>query len=77
MTSLSILDLSPVPAGGSAAQSLRDSIDLARHVDPLGYRRYWLAEHHNLANIASSAPDIMIGQIAAATRKICGSAPAA
>jgi luciferase family oxidoreductase group 1 len=70
MTSLSILDLSPVPAGGSAAQSLRNSIDLARHADTLGYRRYWLAEHHNLANIASSAPDIMIGQIAAATRNM-------
>ncbi len=70
MIPLSILDLSPVPAGGSAAQSLRDSIDLARHADTLGYRRYWLAEHHNLANIASSAPDIMIGQIAAATRNM-------
>jgi luciferase family oxidoreductase group 1 len=67
---VSILDLSPVPAGGSAAQSLRNSIDLARHADTLGYRRYWLAEHHNLANIASSAPDIMIGQIAAATRNL-------
>jgi luciferase family oxidoreductase group 1 len=68
MTPLSILDLSPVPAGGSAAQSLRNTIDLARHADTLGYHRYWLAEHHNLPNIASSAPDIMIGQVAAATR---------
>jgi len=67
MTPLSILDLSPVPAGGSAAQSLRNSLDLARHADTLGFTRYWLAEHHNLANIASSAPDIMIGQIAAIT----------
>lgn len=70
MIPLSILDLSPVPAGGSAAQSLRNSIELARHADALGYRRYWLAEHHNLANIASSAPDIMIGQIAAATHNL-------
>ncbi len=70
MVPLSILDLSPVPAGGSAAQSLRNSIDLARYVDTLGYRRYWLAEHHNLANIASSAPDIMIGQIAAVTQNM-------
>ena len=70
MTPFSILDLSPVPAGGSAAQSLRNSIDLARHADGLGYRRFWLAEHHNLANIASSAPDIMIGQVAAATRNM-------
>jgi luciferase family oxidoreductase group 1 len=68
MPLLSILDLSPVPAGGSAAQSLRNSLDLARHADALGYTRYWLAEHHNLANIASSAPDIMIGQIAALTK---------
>ncbi len=67
MTALSILDLSPVPAGGSAAQSLRNSLDLAGHADTLGFTRYWLAEHHNLANIASSAPDIMIGQIAAIT----------
>jgi luciferase family oxidoreductase group 1 len=70
MIPLSILDLSPVTAGGSAAQSLRNSIDLARHADTLGYRRYWLAEHHNLPNIASSAPDLMIGQIAAATRNM-------
>src|SRR6188472_916950 len=68
MTPLSILDLSPVPAGGSAAQSLRNSLDLARFADTLGYTRYWLAEHHNLANIASSAPDIMIGQVAAVTK---------
>ena len=70
MTSISILDLSPVPAGGSAAQSLRNTLDLARHADALGYHRYWLAEHHNLANIASSAPDIMIGQVAAVTRNM-------
>ncbi len=70
MTPLSILDLSPVPAGGSAAQSLRNTLDLARHADRLGYTRYWLAEHHNLANIASSAPDIMIGQVAAVTKNM-------
>jgi luciferase family oxidoreductase group 1 len=64
---LSILDLSPVAAGSSGAQSLRNSIDLARLADGLGYTRYWVAEHHNLPSIASSAPDIMIGQIAAAT----------
>jgi luciferase family oxidoreductase group 1 len=65
---LSVLDLSPVAAGSSGAASLRNSIDLARLADRLGYNRYWLAEHHNLASIASSAPDIMIGQIAAATQ---------
>ena len=68
MVPLSILDLSPVIAGGSAAQSLRNSLDLAEHADALGYRRYWVAEHHNLSNIASSAPEIMIGQIAARMR---------
>jgi len=64
---LSILDLSPVAAGSSGALSLRNSVDLARLADDLGYTRYWVAEHHNLPSIASSAPDIMIGQIAAAT----------
>src|ERR1700674_4866364 len=67
MIPLSVLDLSPVTVDGSGAQALRNSLDLARHADRLGYTRYWVAEHHNLPNIASSAPDIMIGQIAAAT----------
>ena len=49
---------------------MRNSLDLARHAEALGYTRYWVAEHHNLSNIASSAPDIMIGQIAAATSRI-------
>jgi luciferase family oxidoreductase group 1 len=65
---LSVLDLSPVAAGSSGAVSLRNSLDLARLADRLGFTRYWVAEHHNLPSIASSAPDIMIGQIAAATR---------
>src|SRR5476651_1381887 len=67
MTPLSILDLSPVSAGSTGAQALRNSLDLARLADGLGYVRYWVAEHHNLPAIASSAPDIMIGQIAAVT----------
>ena len=67
MTPLSILDLSPVSAGMTGADALRNSLDLARFADALGYKRYWVAEHHNLPNIASSAPDIMIGQIAAIT----------
>jgi luciferase family oxidoreductase group 1 len=67
---LSILDLSPVAAGSSGAVSLRNSLDLARLADSLGFTRYWVAEHHNLPSIASSAPDIMIGQIAAATARI-------
>ena len=49
-------------------RSLRNSLDLARLADRLGFTRYWVAEHHNLPSIASSAPDIMIGQIAAATQ---------
>src|SRR5215510_6830545 len=67
---VSVLDLSPVSAGSSGATALRNSIDLARLADQLGFARYWVAEHHNLASIASSAPEIMIGQIAAATRRI-------
>jgi luciferase family oxidoreductase group 1 len=70
MIPLSILDLSPVSAGSTAAQALRNSLDLARHADDLGFKRYWVAEHHNLPAIASSAPDIMIGQIAAVTRSM-------
>ncbi|MCJ2010586.1 LLM class flavin-dependent oxidoreductase [Methylobacterium sp. J-092] len=70
MATLSVLDLSFVGSGSSPAQALRDSLDLARHVDRLGYGRYWLAEHHALPSVASPAPDIMVGQIAAATRTI-------
>jgi luciferase family oxidoreductase group 1 len=67
MIPLSILDLSVVTTETRPAAALRNSIDLARHVDQLGYVRYWLAEHHNLASVASPAPDVMIGQIAAVT----------
>jgi len=70
MIPLSILDLSPVSAGSSAAQALHNTLDLARVADRLGYTRYWVAEHHNLPAIASSAPDIMIGQIAAVTSRM-------
>ncbi len=70
MIPLSILDLSVVTTGTPPSQALRNSIDLARHADGLGYVRYWLAEHHNLASVASPAPEIMIGQIAAATSRI-------
>jgi luciferase family oxidoreductase group 1 len=70
MVPLSILDLSPVAAGSSGAAALRNSLDLARLADTLGFTRYWVAEHHNLPSIASSAPDIMIGQIAATTARI-------
>jgi luciferase family oxidoreductase group 1 len=70
MTPLAILDLSPIAAGSTGAQALRNSLDLARLADGLGYVRYWVAEHHNLPAIASSAPDIMIGQIAAVTSRL-------
>jgi luciferase family oxidoreductase group 1 len=70
VTPLSVLDLSPLTTATPGSAALHNSLDLARLADRLGYRRYWLAEHHNLANIASSAPDIMIGQVAAATSRI-------
>jgi luciferase family oxidoreductase group 1 len=70
MIPLSILDLSVVTTGTTPAAALRNSIDLARHADALGYVRYWLAEHHSLPSVASPAPDVMIGQIAAVTRRI-------
>src|SRR4051794_2998052 len=70
MIPLSVPDLSVVTTGTKPAAALRNSIDLARHADGLGYVRYWLAEHHNLASVASPAPDVMIGQIAAVTKHI-------
>src|ERR1700742_1614571 len=70
MLPLSVLDLSVVTTTTKPAAALRNSIDLARHVDGLGYVRYWLAQAHNLSSVASPAPDVMIGQIAAVTRNI-------
>ena len=70
MPPLSILDLSVVTTATPPAQALRNTIDLAQLADRLGYTRYWLAEHHNLPSVASPAPDLMIGQIAAATSRI-------
>jgi len=58
---LSVLDLAPVPDGGSAGDALRATIDLARHAERLGFRRFWVAEHHNMPGIASSAPPVLIG----------------
>ena len=70
MVPLSVLDLSPVAAGSSGAQSLCNSLDLATLAERLGFTRYWVAEHHNLPSIASTAPEIMIGQIAAITKRM-------
>src|ERR671932_2040634 len=67
---LSVLDVSPVSAGSNGAEALRNTLELARLADRLGYERYWLAEHHNLPSIASSAPEIMIGHVAGVTQKI-------
>lgn len=66
----SLLDLSPICEGGSAAQSLANTVDLARHAESLGFTRYWLAEHHNMPGIASSATSVVIGHVAGATKTI-------
>ena len=70
MVPLSVLDLSPIIEGGDAGQSLRNSLDLARHVEALGYRRFWMAEHHNLPGIASAATAVALAHIAAGTNSI-------
>ncbi|MGA2045272.1 MAG: LLM class flavin-dependent oxidoreductase [Roseiarcus sp.] len=66
----SILDLAPVPVGATPGQALRNSRDLARHAESWGYRRYWLAEHHNMVGIASAATAVAIGYVAEGTRTI-------
>jgi luciferase family oxidoreductase group 1 len=65
-----VLDLSPVPSGTTPAGALQNTLDLARHADALGLARYWLAEHHNAAGIASSSPEVMIASVAAVTTRI-------
>src|SRR3954471_22007918 len=70
MTSLSILDLSLTTTATQGAAALRQTIELARRADHLGYRRFWVAEHHNLPSVASGAPEVMIASIAAATSRI-------
>jgi luciferase family oxidoreductase group 1 len=67
---LSVLDLSPVPEGSDAGQALRNSLDLARRVEALGFRRYWMAEHHNMPGIASAATAVALAHIAAGTKSI-------
>ncbi|MFA6963017.1 MAG: LLM class flavin-dependent oxidoreductase [Opitutaceae bacterium] len=66
----SVLDLSPVLAGGTPGGALRDSLALARHAEKLGYHRYWVAEHHNITGIASAATSVVIGHLAAGTERI-------
>lgn len=67
---LSVLDLSPVPSGSTSRDALRNTLDLARFTDQLGFTRYWLAEHHNTPLIASSSPEIMIAEVANVTRNL-------
>ena len=67
---LSVLDVSPVSSGSNSIGALRNTLDLARLADRLGYKRYWLAEHHNLPSIASSTPEVMIGHVANVTERI-------
>ncbi len=69
-TLLSVLNLSPVVQGGTIAESFRNSMDLARRAEEWGYHRYWLAEHHNIEGVASSATAVLIGHIAGGTKKI-------
>jgi luciferase family oxidoreductase group 1 len=70
MIPFSILDLSPIPKGGTAAVALRNTLELAQHAERLGFHRYWLAEHHNMPGIASAATAIVIGHVAAGTNTL-------
>lgn len=70
MLTLGVLDQSPISPGGTATQALRETLELARTCDRLGYSRYWLAEHHNSRSFASAAPEILVGKIAAETRRL-------
>ena len=70
MPTLSVLDLAFIAEGGSPAGALRNSLSLAQHAERLGYRRFWLAEHHNMIGIASAATSVAIGYVAGGTRTI-------
>ncbi len=70
MTLISVLDLAPITAGATAADAFRNTLDLARHAERLGYTRYWLAEHHNMPGVASAATAVVIGHVAAGTSTI-------
>src|SRR4051794_15109625 len=67
---LSVLDQSPIPEGSTGSQALRNTLDLARHADALGYHRYWVAEHHGGGMLAGPSPEVLIGPIAAATSRL-------
>lgn len=67
---LGVLDQSPIRKGGTPAQAVRETVELAQHTDTLGYSRYWIAEHHNSGGLASASPEILIGHVASATDRI-------
>src|SRR6267154_560967 len=67
---LSVLDQSPISEGSTGADALRNTIDLARLADELGYHRYWVAEHHGGPMLASASPEVLIAEIAATTSRI-------
>ena len=70
MIPISVLDLAPIVEGGGAAQAFRNTLDLAQHAERWGYRRFWLAEHHNMPGIASAATAVLIGHVGAGTKTI-------
>ena len=70
MIPLSVLDLSTIVEGSNAGHALRNSLDLAQHAEALGFNRYWVAEHHNMEGVASSATSVLIGYLAAGTHTI-------
>src|SRR5436189_6081141 len=70
MTPLSILDLTPIKQGGSAADAFRETLDLARHAEDCGYHRYWLVEHHNTPSVAGAATSVVMAHVAAHTKTI-------
>src|SRR5215469_4829186 len=70
MVAISVLDLAPIVEGGDAGQALRNSLDVARAAERLGYRRYWMAEHHNMPGVASAATSTALAFIGAGTSSI-------
>ncbi len=70
MIDLSVLDLAPISEGSTAAEAIANTVDLARHAEAAGYKRYWLAEHHNMEGLACSATAVLIGHVAGGTKTI-------
>ena len=70
MAILSVLDQSPIRSGGTAADAVHETLELAQHCERLGYHRYWLAEHHSSGGLAGTSPEVLIGQVAARTSRM-------